>query len=92
MSLKHKSNEEILELIAERDRFLELHPELKPFQKDIDFVLHQAGSDPKMRLIKLSALLTDLINDELKPELKRLKELIDQSTDAKVLPIRRKAK
>ena len=92
MSHRETDAENILKLIAERDKFLAEPPELKPFQKEIDSALHQAGSNPKMRLIKLVEIITGVINDELKPELVRLKELIDKTEPAKVLPLRRKAK
>lgn len=92
MSRRPKAAKDISELIAERDEFLASHPELIPFQNEINFILRQAGDNPNMRLASIYSLLSDLINEELKPELLRLKKLIDQYSDSKVLPLRRKAK
>ena len=75
-----KPAESLLEqLIDERARLLAEHPHLRPFQKEIDSALEQAGVDPEARLQKTFEMLTDILNEELAPELTRLKELIDES-------------
>lgn len=72
----------IEELLAEREQLLAMYPELRPFQRELDQAMAQAGSDPTERLKKMFSMITDILNEELMPELKKLKELNDQTVDS----------
>lgn len=49
--------EKIRELVEQRDKFLEEHPELYELQEQINKVLRDAGNDPVKRSAALQQLL-----------------------------------
>ena len=71
-------DEDLLEqLFAERARILAEYPQLKPLQREIDQVLGAAGQSPKERLGRLFEMLSGVLNEEMVPELQKLKSRLD---------------
>lgn len=75
MAAEDEEDEIIKELIRQRDEFLQKHPHLKPVQKEIDRELDEAGEDPAKRMEAIGKMIVDLIDEELVPEMEKLKEI-----------------
>jgi tRNA G37 N-methylase Trm5 len=89
-----KSNEAVLAaLLKERERLLTEHPELRPLQSEIDYQLSKVGPDPGHRIAKMFDMMGDIIENELRPELKNLKEKVEEFilADQKIRTIKRRA-
>jgi len=63
----------------ELEDFLNEHPQLRGLQNDIDRMLEQVGDDPLKRLRVLSELIRQCLEEELKPNLEKLKDLSQQA-------------
>lgn len=72
-------DELLRQLLEERDQLLAQYPELRPLQKEIDRTLEAAGEAPLARVRKSFEMLSDILTEELNPELIRLKNHIDKA-------------
>ena len=69
------------ERIRHRNRFLNRHPELKPYEQEIDSVIKIAGSNPISRAIALNELINKYLKKRSIPS---LKVFIDKLKEAKL--------
>lgn len=68
----------LLKLLEEKKQLLAEFPELRVLQAEIDEQLSQVKQEPEARLKKMFELMNDIVDNELKPELKKLKEKMDE--------------
>lgn len=66
-------DEELKKAIEERNKYLEQHPEMKDYQKEIDDILNKTNDDQRMMAIGIMIATKTL---ELSKELNTLKELL----------------
>ncbi len=69
----------IQQLIEERDRLLDQFPMLRPLQEEIDRTLEKVGGSQMARLLKSFEMLSEILTEELQPELSKLKAHIDDT-------------
>ena len=60
----------LLKLLEEKKQLLAEFPELRVLQAEIDEQLSQVKQEPEARLKKMFELMNDIVDNELKPELK----------------------
>lgn len=72
-----KENFDILlkALLQEREEFLNKHPELREYQKQIDAELDKIGDDPLARAQKMNQMLIKKMSEELLPAMSALKKV-----------------
>ena len=75
-----KENTEVLRLLEEKEKFLNQHPELRHFQKEIDRELAKT-TDPQERVVCAFKMLMDQLKNELIPATAEFKKMLDEKID-----------